>query len=162
MLKIFRTITVILLASWMLLIFSLSAETAETSSKTSGRLKTVIIALFFEDFDELPKSEQDALSHKIQFYVRKTAHFTIYGILGVLAFLSIVTYKKLSFKLRTVLPLFFCILYSVGDEFHQTFVNGRSGELRDVFIDSCGALLGIAFAALIVKLCKFKFIKKYT
>ena len=36
-----------------------------------------------------------------------------------------------------------CVLYAITDEYHQTFVAGRSGELRDVVIDSLGALLGI-------------------
>jgi VanZ family protein len=50
----------------------------------------------------------------------------------------------------------------VSDELHQLAVAGRSGEVRDVLIDFCGALLGIAFFTLLTKVLKFKFIKKYT
>jgi VanZ family protein len=35
----------------------------------------------------------------------------------------------------------FAILYAATDEWHQTFVPGRHGSLRDVLIDSMGALL---------------------
>ena len=34
-------------------------------------------------------------------------------------------------------------LYACTDEFHQRFVPGRSGELRDVGIDCCGVLTGV-------------------
>lgn len=33
-------------------------------------------------------------------------------------------------------------LYASTDEFHQLFVPGRSGQFRDVLIDSCGAAAG--------------------
>lgn len=38
--------------------------------------------------------------------------------------------------------LFIGFLYACTDEFHQTFVPGRSGELRDILIDTFGVLLG--------------------
>ena len=38
-------------------------------------------------------------------------------------------------------------LYAVLDEWHQTFVSGRSGQLRDICIDSAGALTGVFLAA---------------
>ena len=34
------------------------------------------------------------------------------------------------------------MLYSCTDEFHQLFINGRSGSFRDVLIDTIGILLG--------------------
>ena len=79
----------------MILIFSLSAETAETSSKTSGGFVSVIINILFPDFEELSENTQLELRETFQFIIRKAAHFTIYTILGGLAFLSIFTYKKL-------------------------------------------------------------------
>ncbi len=36
-----------------------------------------------------------------------------------------------------------CIFYAATDEFHQLFVSGRSGQLRDVCIDAAGAVIGI-------------------
>ena len=35
------------------------------------------------------------------------------------------------------------VLYAATDEFHQTFVPGRAGELSDVLLDSLGCLAGI-------------------
>lgn len=36
-----------------------------------------------------------------------------------------------------------CILYAISDEVHQLFVPGRGGQVRDVIIDSAGAIAGI-------------------
>lgn len=161
MLKAFRIISVILLLSWMILIFSLSAENAKTSSKTSGSIVNVIISIVIPDYETLSENEQLQIRENFQFVIRKTAHFTIYGVLGVLAFLSIVTYKKIPFCYRLISPAAFCLLYSISDEVHQRFIPGRSGEIRDVFIDFCGSLLGIAVVSLILKFSKSKLLKKY-
>jgi len=36
-----------------------------------------------------------------------------------------------------------CVLYAVSDEVHQLFVPGRGRQVRDVLIDSAGAIVGI-------------------
>lgn len=162
MLKFFRIISILLLIGWAIMIFCLSAETAETSSKTSGGFVAAIINILFPDYENLSVAEQLAVSEQLQFIIRKTAHFTIYAILGALSFLSVVTYKKIPFFCRLAISSAFCLLYAVSDELHQLAVAGRSGEVRDVLIDFCGALLGIAFFTLLTKVLKFKFIKKYT
>lgn len=37
--------------------------------------------------------------------------------------------------------LLFCVLFAASDEWHQTFIPGRDGNLRDVLIDSAGACI---------------------
>lgn len=162
MLKYFRITVLALLIGWMILIFCLSSQTAEASSETSGETVSIIINLFIPGFDELPETEQLKIMENFQFIVRKTAHFAIFAILGGLSFLNVVTYKNIAFKFRFILSSLFCLVYAVSDELHQLIVPGRSGEIRDVLIDFGGALIGIAFLSLIVKISKFKFIKKYT
>ena len=39
-------------------------------------------------------------------------------------------------------------LYAASDEFHQLFVEGRAGSVRDVMIDTAGALIGVTVAVL--------------
>ena len=50
------------------------------------------------------------------------------------------------------------MIYAISDEIHQLFVPGRSGQVRDVLIDSAGSLLGIiivmAFEKLLIKFNK--------
>lgn len=159
MLKSFRIITVFLLIAWMVLIFSLSSQNADKSSATSGGIIEMVVRIFNHDFDELTESQQKAIIEPFQFVVRKAAHFTAYAFLGILAFLSVVTYNKIPFTLRLGISAAICLLYSISDEIHQTFVPGRSGEIRDVCIDFCGSLLAVLIATLFVKKSKLKILK---
>jgi VanZ family protein len=67
--------------------------------------------------------------------IRKIAHMTLYAIL---AFCAACSQIKPSFKK----VLLFCACYAYTDEFHQLFIPGRSGEIRDVCIDCLGACIG--------------------
>ena len=160
--KIFRIITVLLSLAWMGLIFTLSSETASASSETSGSIIAAVIKFFYRDFSTLDKVSQQELIAPFQFIARKAAHFSLYAILGVLTFLSAVTYKQLSLTARGAVACGICLLYAISDEIHQLFIPGRSGEIRDVCIDFCGALLTVSLLFLITKFSKFKFVKKYT
>ena len=44
---------------------------------------------------------------------------------------------------RIVLALVICVLCAMLDEFHQLFVPGRAAQVKDVIIDSIGAIAGI-------------------
>jgi len=153
--KTLRTVSVILLVSWMALIFFLSNQTAEVSSDTSGGVIEFILRIFRSDYDSLSATEQQELIAPFQFIVRKGAHFSAYGVLGIFSFFTYITYTKKSLKFRLLTIGATCLLYSVCDEIHQTFIPGRSGELRDVCIDFCGSLLSIAFLTLITRKSKF-------
>lgn len=67
--------------------------------------------------------------------IRKIAHMTLYAIL---AFCAACSQIKPSCKK----VLLFCACYACTDEFHQLFIPGRSGEIRDVCIDCLGACIG--------------------
>lgn len=139
----------------MALIFFLSSQTADISSNTSGGVIEFVIRIFKSDFDSLSPFEQQELIAPFQFIVRKGAHFTLYGILGIFSFFTYITYTSLSLKTRFCYSALTCLLYAFSDEIHQTFIPGRSGELRDVLIDFCGSILGIAFLTLITRKAKF-------
>jgi VanZ family protein len=47
------------------------------------------------------------------------------------------------------LPILITVLYGISDEFHQSFVPARDAEVKDVFSDSVGALLGIVFVIIL-------------
>lgn len=74
------------------------------------------------------------------FIVRKTAHVTEYFILFMLLYSG---FKKTYLKNIIIYPAIITILYSISDEFHQLFIKGRSGRIKDVFIDSIGVLIGL-------------------
>lgn len=154
--KIFRITITIMLVGWMILIFSLSAATATESSATSSGVIEFLAKIFIADFDEFSVSEQESIIESLQFIVRKAAHFTLYGVLGILAFLSVVTYTTVPFLLRTIISAAFCLLYAISDEIHQIFVPGRSGEMRDVCIDFAGSMLAILVLLLFTRCKKLK------
>lgn len=120
------------------MIFFFSAQPAEESSELSNGVIVKIASVFVSE--DLTSIEQYALIEKYSFVVRKAAHFTVYLILGMLV-MSFLT--EFDFKHILIVALLICCFYSVSDEYHQTFVEGRSGEVRDVCIDTSGALLGI-------------------
>lgn len=81
--------------------------------------------------------------------LRKLAHVSEYGLLGVL-WASELWLGAHDQKVRGVaIRLGFCMLTAFLDETIQLFVPGRSGEVRDIWIDTSGALLGILLVCLI-------------
>ena len=154
--KIFRIVTAVLLVSLMIAIFCFSAQNATESSGTSGRVISAFIRIFNPSFDELTPQEQQNLIEPFQFIVRKGAHFSVYALMGLLAFFSVITYKQLNIKYRYILSGGICLIYAISDEIHQHFIVGRSCELRDVLIDFSGSVLSIIFITLLLKLKIFR------
>lgn len=153
-LKCFRIISLILLICWMGLIFSLSEQPAVESSETSGGIIEKIAAVVFPDFKNLSVDEQQEIVSSFQFVIRKGAHLTIFGILGLLSFLTVVSYRHISLKVRVIISSGFCLIYAIFDELHQLNVRGRSGEFRDVCIDFLGSMLVIITCTLISRYYK--------
>ena len=87
----------------------------------------------------LPLSSRD---EKINLVIRKNAHAFEYCLLAVIVsnLLFIVGLKGKN-ALTTI--MFICLLFAVGDEFHQLFVPGRTSLVSDVLIDFAGSLVGI-------------------
>jgi VanZ family protein len=144
--------SVIMMVLWMGAIFYLSAQPAVESKEVSGG----IMKLFTRVITYLSPSlaEGETLSN-LHFLIRKSAHFLAFFILACLVLHALNRFGYKSFKAITIAFLF-CVIYAMLDEYHQTFVPGRSGELRDVFIDSAGAFTGIVVYSLIHKIIKRK------
>ena len=137
-----------------MLIFCLSSQNADMSSQTSGSIIESIADVFYPDFSDLSEEKQDDIISSLQFIVRKAAHFSLYAVLGVLSFLSVISYRNLKYGFRLLISGGICLLYAASDEFHQLFVAGRSCEFRDVCIDFCGAALAITVLALLARYIK--------
>ena len=76
-------------------------------------------------------------------YVRKAAHFTVYGILSGFAFYSwrasVPGRLRWSFK-WSGLALALTLLTASLDEFHQSLVPSRTASPQDVLLDMMGAM----------------------
>lgn len=126
----------------MALIFFFSSQTGEASSKVSGGLIESAVRAAGPAFGVHEENQIAETAERLQFIVRKSAHAGIYCALGVFTMLAMLTYPY-SMRLRARASALVCALYAVSDEVHQLFVPGRSGEVRDVFIDTAGAAAGI-------------------
>ncbi len=85
----------------------------------------------------------------VEFFIRKGAHFGTYFLLGGLTSLGLAHYwPKLGHVAFTSWML--ATLYAGTDELHQMFTSDRTPLIQDVILDSCGALLGVMFAMLLL------------
>ena len=145
-----KIISFIVLILWMIVIFSFSSADANKSTGTSDKVITTMIEIKDKiTNNETPNNEKEIIVKNSSFYIRKLAHITEYLILGFLMFNLLKQYSVTNIYYAIGLS----ILYSCTDEFHQLFINGRSGSIRDVLIDSIGILIG-------TYLYKLLFIKK--
>lgn len=134
-----KIISIILLITWMIVIFMFSNANSTESSKTSSR----VIGTFIEIKDNItqkntPEINKAILTANLSYIVRKLAHITEYIILAILMYNVLYNYNIKDIKLVLIL----CIIYACTDEVHQIFIPGRSGQITDVLIDTFGSLLG--------------------
>lgn len=129
-----KLIYTILLILWMLVIFSFSMQNGEQSRDTSDKVVEVV-----RDVTKT-KADEDTLSY----IVRKMAHITEYFILG---FLMYKTLRSYNIKRTIALSIVFSIIYATTDETHQLLTGERTGQIKDVFIDSIGIVPGVLLSS---------------
>jgi VanZ family protein len=90
----------------------------------------------------------------LHFLIRKLAHLTEYGIFALLLYHSFQPRHPEVWKTRSAcIALVVAGLYSLTDEYHQSFVPGRTASLRDCGIDTAGAFLALALLYAGQRLC---------
>lgn len=155
--KIKIIISWLLVILWMFVIFMFSNMPGEESdSKSKGTINTVVevvvaIADKLEIIDEKPTSFTiEQFVEKINIPLRKFMHAFIYLVLGVLVF-NALKVSNVENKKIVLIAFLICFIYACTDEYHQTLIAKRSGELRDVLIDTTGSIIGITSYYLIAK-----------
>ena len=134
-----KIIKIIIVLLCMITIFSFSSDNEQQSNKKSDgviiRFTRIIVG------HNLSEKEKTKYINKYVVFVRKSAHFTIYFILG----LSLIS-----------------LVYACSDELHQLFVSGRSGQITDVLLDSTGSFVGIYIYYLFYKIRSKKYEQEKT
>ena len=151
-----RIIFAILIVINCTVIFGFSAQNSEKSSKQSSVVVERVVTTITNANKKAKKDP--TLRDRVTFYVRKTAHFSIYTLLGIWLMNEANTFDIRKLK-KIVICLLFGFMYAISDELHQSFVSGRSREIRDVIIDTSGVLFGcilVILVGLIVKKVKNK------
>ena len=138
---------IILTIIWMSFIFSMSNQPANISKELSQNIEnllnhTPIIGNLLSDILNSSNS---------QFIVRKSAHVILFCLLSVLCFIVIYEIKK-SVKISTLVSFSITFIYACIDEIHQLFIPGRGSQIKDVLIDSIGAIIGLIVINLIFML----------
>lgn len=147
--KKIRVISCITTIMIMALIFFFSSQNSVESSTVSKGFTVMVVravvSFFIHDGNIV-----EGIVMAIHNMVRKMAHFTIYMSLGISSFTMLYSTLKRT-KLKTLIyTCLFCGVYAATDEFHQLFIDGRSGEIRDILIDTSGALTGAVICVIIL------------
>lgn len=119
-----------------------SAKSTEQSGMVVEVIETVVDIIAPGTINETNIDEFSGAVRKV------VGHFLLFSIAGFFATWSIllllenVTKKSKLWFLNIAIPIGYGILLASISEFMQLFASGRSGEIRDVLIDSGGYLLG--------------------
>lgn len=150
--KITRYIFFTLMILTCIIIFIFSSQNGEESTEVSDGFISKIIEIFTLTQNQTEEQKQETIEN-LQFIVRKTAHFSIFTILGMTSMGFINTYN-ISCKKKIGISFFIGFLYAISDEFHQLFSSGRTAKVMDVGIDSAGVIFGILIVYIIIKIYK--------
>ena len=136
----FRVVFTIALIWCVFFIFSNSLQIGEVSSVRSQQAMEIINKV-------LGKIGLGPLS---EYYVRKIGHFAEFTLLGFLLMMCLRVYTS-HFIRHTSWPLLLGLITALTDETLQMYVPGRSSQVKDVWIDMSGVVMGI-IAALVILL----------
>lgn len=82
----------------------------------------------------------------VDFFIKKGGHATGYALLALAYYFALP--PRLSSGYRIVTALMMALLFALSDEYHQSFVEGRTSSLRDVLIDCGGAAIALTLAGI--------------
>jgi hypothetical protein len=77
------------------------------------------------------------------FIIRKLAHMFEFAVLTYLIFRILSQTEKRHVSWNLFWSFAFTVMYAISDEYHQSFITGRTGTYRDVIIDSVGGVIAL-------------------
>lgn len=138
-----------------IVMFSIYSFSSENGFDSQMRSEMVTEKIKEEVKTKLETSEKGLkLSEKIKYMVimhspygsdwnanvRKLAHFSIYFCLAMMVYLTLAI-LGVNKTFRFILTIAFCFCFAFADEYHQAFSGGRTSSIKDVYIDTFGALV---------------------
>jgi VanZ family protein len=132
---------------WPALVWAVVISGFSTGAFTSDNTSRFIVPIlrFF-----LPHASAETLE-LLHFLVRKCAHFTEYFILSLLILRGIRAGAKGMHLRWALLSILLVAGYASLDEFHQSFVPGRTAAVGDVLIDTSGGAVALIVASLFAR-----------
>ena len=150
--NIIRGILIILLLIIFSTIFGFSNQNREKSSSLSRRVTEAIVEIN-PLTNKLSIEEKEKVVEDMHTVIRKLAHFFVYMVVGILLMLLCKTYEMKEIK-RWIISIIVGGTYAMTDEFHQLFIQGRSGQFSDVILDTSGVFVGALIIYLIAKIAE--------
>lgn len=133
----------------MYMIFQFSAQSGDVSSQLSYKVSYKIVETADYVFEtNLDYWQMDEWAVRINGVTRKLAHMTEYFALAVAVSFPLYVYGVHGILLMLLAGMI-CVGFACGDEYHQSFVAGRSPSVRDVCIDGFGVFWGIILVRII-------------
>lgn len=142
-------ITAIFLILLYAVIFRFSSQNGTESTELSQGITKEYVSTFSWLFKLFPEEYQGDLEAVLEPVIRKMGHVSEYAAMGMLVYVLL---SQWIIKRKIPFTLLWVAISAAGDEFHQTFVPGRSGNVVDVFIDTGGGMLGIIICIVILKM----------
>ncbi|PLS04277.1 VanZ family protein [Neobacillus cucumis] len=128
---------------WMAVIFTFTQVPYSTGENTSDGIQKLLVFLHINGLDH-------AAVDQLNFLVRKLTHITVFGFLAFLLFKSLEAYR-----FAYIFSWILTVVYAMTDEYHQSFMPGRTASIKDVFLfDGVGAFLVLLLTYFIVRINK--------
>ena len=138
---------------WGTVIYKLSDMNTMNSNGHSTDIITVFLEKGLEFTNDLGITNSHPNASKIEHAstllnspLRKVMHASVYFVLAF--FLIIVVnmlFKNNKYFISLMITILLCFIFAMTDEYHQTFVAGRTGQFMDVLIDTSGAIVGTLY-----------------
>lgn len=133
----------------MYMIYGFSAQSGEESAQLSYKVSYQMVKAADNLFEVgLEDFQLEHWAYRINGVTRKLAHMTEYFLLAVAVAFPLYVYGVRGIWLMFLAGII-CVGFACGDEYHQSFVDGRSPSKRDVLIDSAGVFFGIILVRII-------------
>jgi VanZ family protein len=111
-------------------------------------LPALVVMMLIFGASSLPASRIPYLG-EIDVLVKKFGHAFGYALLALAYYIALPT--RLSRGYRAFTAWFMAFLFALSDEYHQSFIEGRTSSMQDVVIDSMGAVIalivGVAYSS---------------
>jgi VanZ family protein len=131
---------------WPALLWALVISAFSTGAFTSDSTSRIIVPIlrWF-----LPHASQQTL-FLIHYLIRKTGHVTEYFILSLLVLRGIRAGKRGVHLAWALAAIAVVGCYAALDEFHQSFVPGRTAAVADVLLDTAGGIAAQVLVGLVI------------
>ena len=127
-----------------------SMNTNESNDKSKSTINKVVEATV-ETTNDLGITDKHPSENKMKQVIeklngplRKVAHASEFCILGILVYTCLKAFNIKKYKI-ILFSILLSFIYACTDEFHQSFVQGRTSQFTDVLIDTAGAVIGVLF-----------------